>query len=169
MARNAVASGASILKPPAGKGLPEGAVQELISAAPGIKRLMIQARERASDSTTAWSALTSDRPLPTELRARGLLLMQAEQLCGYIQCRVKVVSALTPRPMEHATPVPSVSPPALRGPPTRPDRTRTIGTRLDRDAWTDEPRFRLCDGRAALVGRAAGRESDDHAHGFALK
>src|ERR671910_2851474 len=46
MARNAVASGASILKPPAGKGLPEGAVQELISAAPGIKRLMIQARER---------------------------------------------------------------------------------------------------------------------------
>jgi RNA polymerase primary sigma factor len=46
MARNAVASGASILKPPAGKGLPEGAVQELLSAAPGIKRLMIQARER---------------------------------------------------------------------------------------------------------------------------
>src|ERR671910_259953 len=46
MARNAVASGASTIKPPAGKGLPEGAVQELISAAPGIKRLMIQARER---------------------------------------------------------------------------------------------------------------------------
>src|SRR5918995_2733940 len=46
MARNAVASGASAIKPPAGKGLPEGAVQELISAAPGIKRLIIQARER---------------------------------------------------------------------------------------------------------------------------
>jgi RNA polymerase primary sigma factor len=46
MARNAVASGASTIKPPAGKGLPEGTVQELISAAPGIKRLMIQARER---------------------------------------------------------------------------------------------------------------------------
>src|ERR687891_1526670 len=46
MARNALASGASTIKPPAGKALPEGAVQELISAAPGIKRLMIQARER---------------------------------------------------------------------------------------------------------------------------
>jgi RNA polymerase primary sigma factor len=46
MARNAVASGASTIKPPAGKGLPEGAVSELISAAPGIKRLIIQARER---------------------------------------------------------------------------------------------------------------------------
>jgi RNA polymerase primary sigma factor len=46
MARNAVASGASTVKPPAGKALPEGAVQELISAAPAIKRLMIQARER---------------------------------------------------------------------------------------------------------------------------
>src|SRR5918995_6392800 len=46
MARNAVASGASTIKPQADKGLPDGAVQELISAAPAIKRLMIQARER---------------------------------------------------------------------------------------------------------------------------
>jgi RNA polymerase primary sigma factor len=46
MARNAVASGASTIKPQTGKGLPDGAVQELISAAPAIKRLMIQARER---------------------------------------------------------------------------------------------------------------------------
>ena len=46
MARNAVASEASALRPPAGKGLSEGSVQELISSAPALKRLMIQARER---------------------------------------------------------------------------------------------------------------------------
>ncbi|HLT00809.1 MAG TPA: RNA polymerase sigma factor region1.1 domain-containing protein, partial [Geminicoccaceae bacterium] len=46
MARNAVASGASALRPPAGKALPEGSIQELISATPGLKRLILQARER---------------------------------------------------------------------------------------------------------------------------
>ena len=46
MARNAVASGASALRPPAGKALSEGSVQELLSSAPALKRLMIQARER---------------------------------------------------------------------------------------------------------------------------
>ena len=46
MARNAVANGASALRPPAGKGLSESSVQELISSAPALKRLMIQARER---------------------------------------------------------------------------------------------------------------------------
>jgi RNA polymerase primary sigma factor len=46
MARNAVANAASALRPPAGKGLSEGSVQELIGSAPALKRLMIQARER---------------------------------------------------------------------------------------------------------------------------
>ena len=46
MARNAVANGASALRPPAGKALSEGSVQELIGSAPALKRLMIQARER---------------------------------------------------------------------------------------------------------------------------
>ena len=46
MARNAVASEASALKPPAGKALAESAVQDLISAAPSLKRLVVQARER---------------------------------------------------------------------------------------------------------------------------
>ena len=46
MARNAVASEATALKPPAGKALAEGTIQELISAAPSLKRLVVQARER---------------------------------------------------------------------------------------------------------------------------
>ena len=46
MARNAVASGASAIKPPVGKALAEGTVQDLISAAPNMKRLIAQARER---------------------------------------------------------------------------------------------------------------------------
>ena len=46
MARNAVASGASAIKPPVGKALAEGTVQDLISATPNMKRLVVQARER---------------------------------------------------------------------------------------------------------------------------
>jgi RNA polymerase primary sigma factor len=46
MARNAVASEASTIKPPAGKALSEGSIQELISGTPGLKRLVVQARER---------------------------------------------------------------------------------------------------------------------------
>jgi RNA polymerase primary sigma factor len=46
MARNAVASGASAIKPPASKAPPEGTVQDLISATPSMKRLIVQARER---------------------------------------------------------------------------------------------------------------------------
>ena len=46
MARNAVANAVSTLKPPAGKGLTERSVQELIGSAPALKRLMMQARER---------------------------------------------------------------------------------------------------------------------------
>jgi RNA polymerase primary sigma factor len=46
MARNAVASGASAIKPPVGKALAEGTVQDLISATPNMKRLIAQARER---------------------------------------------------------------------------------------------------------------------------
>ncbi|MGH6902765.1 MAG: RNA polymerase sigma factor region1.1 domain-containing protein, partial [Geminicoccaceae bacterium] len=46
MARNAVASEASALKPPAGKALAESTIQALISAAPSLKRLVVQARER---------------------------------------------------------------------------------------------------------------------------
>ena len=46
MARNAVASGAPAIKPPVGKALAEGTVQDLISATPSMKRLIAQARER---------------------------------------------------------------------------------------------------------------------------
>src|ERR671919_2612959 len=68
MARNALASGASTIKPPAGKALPEGAVQELISAAPGIKRLMIQARERGVVTVDEInSALPEDEVSPDQL------------------------------------------------------------------------------------------------------
>jgi RNA polymerase primary sigma factor len=41
-----VANGASALRAPAGKGLPEGSAQELIGSAPALKRLIMQARER---------------------------------------------------------------------------------------------------------------------------
>jgi RNA polymerase primary sigma factor len=45
MAKEAAASTAKAAKPPAGEGL-EGALQELISNAPAVKRLLVQARER---------------------------------------------------------------------------------------------------------------------------
>jgi RNA polymerase primary sigma factor len=45
MAKEAAASTAKAAKPPAGEGL-ESALQELISGAPAVKRLLVQARER---------------------------------------------------------------------------------------------------------------------------
>ncbi len=46
MAKNAVASGVSVLKPPPGKVVAESPAQELIANAPALKRLLAQARER---------------------------------------------------------------------------------------------------------------------------
>jgi RNA polymerase primary sigma factor len=68
MARNAVASEASAIKPPAGKALPEGAVQELISATPNLKRLVVQARERGVVTVDEInSALPDDEVSPDQL------------------------------------------------------------------------------------------------------
>ncbi len=46
MAKNAVASGVTVLKPPPGKVVAESPAQELIGNAPALKRLLAQARER---------------------------------------------------------------------------------------------------------------------------
>ncbi len=46
MAKNAVASATSVLKPPPGKVVAESPAQELIGSAPALKRLLVQARER---------------------------------------------------------------------------------------------------------------------------
>jgi RNA polymerase primary sigma factor len=46
MAKSAVASGTSVIKAPPGKGAAESPAQELIGNAPGLKRLLVQARER---------------------------------------------------------------------------------------------------------------------------
>jgi RNA polymerase primary sigma factor len=46
MAKNAVASGASVLKPPPGKPVADNSAQELIGNSPALKRLVAQARER---------------------------------------------------------------------------------------------------------------------------
>jgi RNA polymerase primary sigma factor len=46
MAKNAVASGVSVLKPPPAKVVAESPAQELIGNAPALKRLLAQARER---------------------------------------------------------------------------------------------------------------------------
>jgi RNA polymerase primary sigma factor len=46
MAKNAVASGVSVLKPPPGKVVAESPAQELIGNSPALKRLVAQARER---------------------------------------------------------------------------------------------------------------------------
>ncbi len=46
MAKNAVASGATMLKPPPGKVVADSPTQELIGNAPALKRLVTQARER---------------------------------------------------------------------------------------------------------------------------
>jgi RNA polymerase primary sigma factor len=46
MAKNAVASGASVLKPPPGKAVADSPTQELIGNSPALKRLVAQARER---------------------------------------------------------------------------------------------------------------------------
>jgi RNA polymerase primary sigma factor len=68
MARNAVASEAPAPKPPAGKALSEGTIQELISAAPGLKRLVVQARERGVVTLDEInSALPEDEVSPDQL------------------------------------------------------------------------------------------------------
>jgi RNA polymerase primary sigma factor len=46
MAKNALASGATVLKPPPGKVVADSPAQELIGNAPALKRLLVQARER---------------------------------------------------------------------------------------------------------------------------
>ena len=46
MAKSAVASGAPAIKPPPGKGGPDHPGQDLIGSSPGLKRLLVQARER---------------------------------------------------------------------------------------------------------------------------
>jgi RNA polymerase primary sigma factor len=46
MAKHAVASGTTVLKPPPGKVVTENPAQELLGNAPALKRLVAQARER---------------------------------------------------------------------------------------------------------------------------
>ena len=75
MAKNAVATGTSVLKPPPGKVAAESPAQELIANAPALKRLLAQARERGFVTLDEINAALPEEEAPSPDQLDELIAM----------------------------------------------------------------------------------------------